>query len=127
MRNAMAIQQDFKGTRREHDLLGYREVPADAYYGIHTLRALENFPITGDPISRPRTRITLRWSWSRIRKSRIARQICCATKRTRQLHSTQPANVWNLRGQTPLRSPAIPPMRMLSGFSRISRFRSSTC
>lgn len=48
----MAIQQDFKGTRREHDLLGYREVPADAYYGIHTLRALENFPITGDPISK---------------------------------------------------------------------------
>jgi aspartate ammonia-lyase len=26
-------------------------VPADAYYGIHTLRALENFPITGTPIS----------------------------------------------------------------------------
>jgi aspartate ammonia-lyase len=33
--------------RREHDLLGYREVPADAYYGIHTLRAVKNFPITG--------------------------------------------------------------------------------
>jgi len=26
-------------------------VPADAYYGVHTLRALENFPITGIPIS----------------------------------------------------------------------------
>jgi aspartate ammonia-lyase len=38
-------------TRPEHDLLGEREVPADAYYGIHTLRALENFPITGQPIS----------------------------------------------------------------------------
>lgn len=37
--------------RIEHDLLGYREVPSDAYYGIHTLRALENFPITGTPIS----------------------------------------------------------------------------
>ena len=37
--------------RREHDLLGERSVPADAYYGIHTLRALENFPITGTPIS----------------------------------------------------------------------------
>ena len=37
--------------RREHDLLGTRAVPADAYYGIHTLRALENFPITGTPIS----------------------------------------------------------------------------
>ena len=38
-------------TRTEHDLLGDREVPADAYYGVHTLRAVENFPITGTPIS----------------------------------------------------------------------------
>ena len=35
----------------EHDLLGEREVPMDAYYGVHTLRALENFPISGIPIS----------------------------------------------------------------------------
>ena len=38
-------------TRIEHDLLGERAVPAQAYYGIHTLRALENFAITGMPIS----------------------------------------------------------------------------
>ncbi|HYG54326.1 MAG TPA: aspartate ammonia-lyase [Burkholderiales bacterium] len=37
--------------RVEHDLLGDRAVPADAYYGIHTLRALENFPISGTEIS----------------------------------------------------------------------------
>jgi aspartate ammonia-lyase len=37
--------------RIEHDLIGERAVPADAYYGIHTLRALENFPITGIPLS----------------------------------------------------------------------------
>ncbi|HKA41590.1 MAG TPA: aspartate ammonia-lyase [Burkholderiales bacterium] len=37
--------------RYEHDLLGDRAVPAGAYYGVHTLRALENFPITGTPIS----------------------------------------------------------------------------
>ena len=37
--------------RIEHDLLGTREVPAELYYGIQTLRALENFPITGIPIS----------------------------------------------------------------------------
>ncbi|HVA58242.1 MAG: aspartate ammonia-lyase [Gemmatimonadaceae bacterium] len=37
-------------TRREHDLLGERDVPADALYGVQTLRALENFPITGVPI-----------------------------------------------------------------------------
>jgi aspartate ammonia-lyase len=34
-------------TRREHDLLGDRDVPDDALYGVQTLRALENFPITG--------------------------------------------------------------------------------
>ena len=34
-------------TRTEHDLLGEREIPADAYWGIHTLRAVENFPISG--------------------------------------------------------------------------------
>ncbi|HEY9447788.1 MAG TPA: aspartate ammonia-lyase [Burkholderiales bacterium] len=37
--------------RHEHDLLGERAIPAAAYYGIHTLRALENFAITGTPIS----------------------------------------------------------------------------
>jgi aspartate ammonia-lyase len=36
--------------RIEHDLLGDKEVPADAYYGIQTVRALENFHITGVPI-----------------------------------------------------------------------------
>jgi aspartate ammonia-lyase len=38
-------------TRREHDLLGDREVPADALYGIQTLRGVENFPITGVRLS----------------------------------------------------------------------------
>ncbi|MGF7036744.1 aspartate ammonia-lyase, partial [Paenibacillus mucilaginosus] len=33
--------------RVEKDFLGSREVPVDAYYGIQTLRAVENFPITG--------------------------------------------------------------------------------
>ena len=40
-----------KPTRTERDLLGEREVPSSAYYGVHTLRASENFPITGTPIS----------------------------------------------------------------------------
>jgi aspartate ammonia-lyase len=34
-------------TRRESDMLGERTVPDDALYGVQTLRALENFPITG--------------------------------------------------------------------------------
>jgi aspartate ammonia-lyase len=33
--------------RTERDPLGERQVPADAYYGIQTARALENFPISG--------------------------------------------------------------------------------
>ncbi len=37
-------------TRKEKDLLGERDVPFEALYGVQTLRALENFPITGIPI-----------------------------------------------------------------------------
>ena len=35
--------------RLEHDLLGTLAVPAGALYGIHTVRALENFPLLGRP------------------------------------------------------------------------------
>ncbi|MDR3376283.1 MAG: aspartate ammonia-lyase [Ancalomicrobiaceae bacterium] len=37
--------------RIEHDLLGNKEVPGEVYYGVHTLRAVENFPVTGTPIA----------------------------------------------------------------------------
>jgi aspartate ammonia-lyase len=37
--------------RHESDLLGDRAVPDDYYYGVQTLRAVENFPITGIPIA----------------------------------------------------------------------------
>lgn len=37
--------------RREHDLIGDLDVPEDAFYGVHTCRALENFQITATPIS----------------------------------------------------------------------------
>ncbi len=43
-----AVPQDH--FRHEHDLLGDREIPASAYWGIHSLRAKENFPITGTTI-----------------------------------------------------------------------------
>lgn len=38
-------------TRTEEDLLGSREVPNDCYYGIHTVRALENFQISRGTIN----------------------------------------------------------------------------
>src|SRR5215469_8065510 len=34
-------------TRTEHDLLGEKQIPADAYYGVQTMRALENFQLSG--------------------------------------------------------------------------------
>lgn len=37
--------------RIEHDLLGEREIPEDVYWGIHTLRAVENFQISSQKIS----------------------------------------------------------------------------
>ena len=36
-----------EGCRTERDPLGEVAVPADAYYGVQTLRAVENFPISG--------------------------------------------------------------------------------
>jgi len=36
-----------QGTRTEKDLLGEKQIPADAYYGVQTARALENFQISG--------------------------------------------------------------------------------
>jgi len=36
-----------KSTRTEKDSLGHKEVPAHAYYGIQTARAVDNFPISG--------------------------------------------------------------------------------
>ncbi|HVQ42356.1 MAG TPA: aspartate ammonia-lyase [Vicinamibacterales bacterium] len=38
-------------TRTEHDLLGDKQVPAEAYYGVQTARALENFQISGIQIN----------------------------------------------------------------------------
>ncbi|GEK46193.1 aspartate ammonia-lyase [Halomonas pacifica] len=38
-------------TREERDLLGSLEVPAEAYYGIQTLRAVNNFHLSGVPLS----------------------------------------------------------------------------
>ena len=34
-------------TRMEKDSLGKKEIPATAYYGIQTLSAIENFPVSG--------------------------------------------------------------------------------
>lgn len=42
-----AAQYESGRTRREHDLLGERDVPYECYYGIQTLRAIENFDISG--------------------------------------------------------------------------------
>jgi aspartate ammonia-lyase len=38
-------------TRSEHDLLGDREVPYEMYYGVQTMRAMENFNISGISLS----------------------------------------------------------------------------
>ena len=43
-------EQLIGSVRREHDLLGERELPSTAYYGVQTLRALENFPLSGIPL-----------------------------------------------------------------------------
>lgn len=44
-------------SRVEHDLLGEKEIPEDSYFGIQTQRAVENFEISGIPISTTPTMI----------------------------------------------------------------------
>ena len=41
------MEEEGKKYRLEHDSIGEKEVPAEAYYGVQTLRAYENFYITG--------------------------------------------------------------------------------
>ena len=36
-------------TRKEHDCIGYMDVPKDVYWGIHTQRALGNFTVSRTP------------------------------------------------------------------------------
>ena len=55
-----------KKHRIEHDFLGERELSGDCYYGVQTLRALENFPITGTPISSVPELI---WSLAQVKKA----------------------------------------------------------
>jgi len=47
----IGAQYESGRTRKERDLLGERNVPNERYYGIQTLRALENFNITGQSIN----------------------------------------------------------------------------
>ncbi len=37
-------------TRTENDLIGSKQIPSDALWGIHTARAVENFPLSGEKI-----------------------------------------------------------------------------
>ena len=38
-------------TRREHDFLGAMDIPGDAYWGVHSARAVDNFPISGQTVA----------------------------------------------------------------------------
>ena len=49
--NSLSDRRNSTAVRTEHDLLGEREVPAHALYGIQTLRAIENFEISGVELS----------------------------------------------------------------------------
>ncbi|MBM6699243.1 aspartate ammonia-lyase [Bifidobacterium pullorum subsp. saeculare] len=47
MHTARTAAASSPATRLEHDCIGSLEVPADAYWGIHTQRAIGNFPVSG--------------------------------------------------------------------------------
>ena len=47
----IVAQSSTQQARTEKDLLGEKQVPADAYYGVQTMRALENFQLSGVAIN----------------------------------------------------------------------------
>jgi len=51
MGSAWARDDSPAKVRIEKDLLGEKQIPADAYYGVQTARALENFQLSGIPIN----------------------------------------------------------------------------
>ncbi|WP_442874551.1 aspartate ammonia-lyase [Diaphorobacter sp. ED-3] len=46
-----ARKQIDHASRTEHDFIGIKTIPPDAYWGVHTARAVENFPITGHTVA----------------------------------------------------------------------------
>jgi len=54
-------------TRRETDLLGARDLPAEVLWGIHTLRAVENFPVSGRRVHRGLIRAFAAVKWAAAR------------------------------------------------------------
>jgi aspartate ammonia-lyase len=51
MPNSPTHNMTIATTRREQDFLGDKDIPADAYWGVHTARAVDNFPISGQAVS----------------------------------------------------------------------------
>jgi len=49
--NSPAFDLHTHGHRVEHDFLGDKPIPAHAYWGVHTARAVENFPISGTTVA----------------------------------------------------------------------------
>jgi aspartate ammonia-lyase len=58
------------GTRTERDSLGSLEVPADAYYGVQTARAIANFPISGERLHAEMVRAVTRIKIAAARANR---------------------------------------------------------
>ena len=52
IRNKNSKKMETMKTRIESDLIGAREIPMECKYGVQTLRAIDNFPITGIGINR---------------------------------------------------------------------------
>ena len=95
-------------TRTEEDLLGTREVPEDAYWGIHTLRAIENYQISGRTINEAPELIR---AFAQVKKA-----CAMANMQLKAMRSSQPATrslrtaaAWTSSPSTSSRAvPALP-------------------
>lgn len=89
--NGINMQQNqlaTPGTRVEKDSLGEMQIPGDAYYGIHTMRAVENFAVSGCVVHPALVRGLAEVKWAAARanlqsgllEEKIAGAICAAAR-----------------------------------------------
>ena len=76
-------------TRIEHDCIGSAAVPANVYWGIHTLRAINNFPVSGITVS-DHPEIIHAYGAVKLACTRANRELGASTP-TRPNSSTAPA------------------------------------
>jgi aspartate ammonia-lyase len=78
--------------RQESDFLGPKDIPDNAYWGVHTARAVENFPITGHSVAHMPQLIR---AYALVKKAAAHANLAWAPSRPRRpMPSPRPVTTW---------------------------------